>query len=621
MSSSNTPRDISDGTDREYTSFTDNLNRRKFLGATAGSLLLSSGLGTATATDDSGEGPVARDPTARGYGGAAASLDPRASQTAIDILGRGGNAIDAAIAASATLGVVRPYDGSIGGGGYMVIYLANQDETVTIDARSMAPKSFDPDEFIELPFSERVTGPLSSGVPGLVRGWETALLNYGTMHFQQLLQPAITIANDGFVADQAYVDRTENNAELFEQYISSADLYLTDDLAVPTVGDQIRNQDLARTYQMIYEDGPDVFYEGDIANVIVETLQNPPVAPDGDDQKIRAGEITVEDLAAYESRRYDPVVSSYRGYNLHGIGASSTGAATVGQVLNILEGYDIADFEREQALHYFLEASRIAFADREAFIGPSPDFPDAIPVSEYPIEGILSEEFAAERRELIDESAFEGDYSSGSPYEYQEGESPLGSGTAESDEPPETSTTHLSVSDSEGNIVSFTFTIVSIGGSGVAIPGYGFLANNVLIGSVPPAEPNDRGGRPYSNTAPTIVFGDGEPLLTVGSPGGANIISTVIQLLINTLDFGKGLPEAIASPRVSNTTPAIAGSAEDQIFDISTGTALEARGHGLSKVGAIGNANGIEFCDDSTVQAAAEPDRLGGGSAIVENTR
>lgn len=190
----------------------------------------------------------------------------------------------------------------------------------------------------------------------------------------------------------------------------------------------------------------------------------------------------------------------------------------------------------------------------------------------------------------------------------------------ESDDAPKISTTHLSISDSDGNIVSYTFTIVSIGGSGVAISGHGFLANNVLIGSVPPAEPGDRGGRPYSNTAPMIIFDDGEPIVTVGSPGGANIIATVIQLLINIADFGIGLPEAIASPRLSNTSPSVAGSAEAELVDSSIGTALEGRGHDLAEVGAIENANGIKFCSDGSVQTAAEPERLGGGSAVAETS-
>jgi gamma-glutamyltranspeptidase/glutathione hydrolase len=574
--------------------------------------------------------------TAMGHGGAAASLDPRASEVAIEILKRGGNAVDAGVAAAAMLGVVQPFTTGIGGGGFLVIYLAEQDETVTIDSRGMAPKEFKPERFQDLPIPERFTGPLAAGVPGLVHGWKTMLREYGSLPLSRLLQPAITTAQSGFRVDRAHAARVESQLEEFRCFTSTKEQFLTADCEAPNIGERVRNRELAQTYQKIAREGVEAFYEGDIAEAIVDAVMDPPVAPGC---KARPGKMTLADLAAYKARIHEPITVPYRGYDVVGMGMSTTGGVAVEEVLQILERFDLGT-SRERTLHYFLEASRIAFADRTKYIGTAWEWDPSVPLSEYPVERLTSEEYAAARRELIDATAAQDPYLPGDPCEYPDtAADPYPPGDAcesqstnslefarvshqdgrtatESKDVPQTSTTHLSVSDCDGNIVSYTSSIIFIGGSAVTVPEHGFLLNNVLVGAVPPAAPGDRGGRPYSNTSPTIVFDDGDPVLTVGSPGGADIIEAVLQVLINYLDFGMDLPRSVAAPRLSSTNANVT-SAANSALDPSVVNALETRGHELDEVGQIGEPTGIAFLPDGRVQAVADPVYQREGSALV----
>ena len=284
------------------------------------------------------------------------------------------------------------------------------------------------------------------------------------------------------------------------------------------------------------------------------------------------------------------------------------GGSTVGEALNILEGFDLSG-DRTLALHRFLEASKLAFADRNAFLGDS-DFVDV------PLAALLSDEFACQRRALISDTALPAPQPPGDP---AQGCAP-GDGTdgLESAEGP--STTHLTVSDRWGNVVSYTFTIEQTGGSGIVVPDRGFLLNNELTDFEPdpdhPANAPAGGKRPRSSMSPTIVLSDGEPVVALGSPGGARIITTVLQLLVNQVDFGMTLPEAIAAPRLSNLNGP-ATLAENAFLATPEADALEGRGHAFSGTGAIGNVTGVAFLPDGRVQAAAEPERLGGGSAMV----
>src|SRR5436190_2703943 len=488
---------------------------------------------------------------ATGTGGAAASVDRDATQAAINILSKGGNAIDAAVAANATLGVTEPYVAGLGGGGFMTIYLAKQHKLITVDGREKAPQAFQQDAFIDpntgqpIPFSpQRITSGMAVGVPGTLRQWSVALSHYGTKPLGRLLQPAIKIANQGFLVDQTFHDQTEQNRSRLDIFSSSRNYFLTPDRQSPPVGTLFRNPDLARTYEQIAADGPGAFYDGPIGAAVADTVQHPPVAPDANPAfEIRPGPMTSDDLRAYTAPLRDPTHVTYRGLDVYGMPPPSSGGSTVGEALNILEGFDMSTPDRALALHRYLESTRLAFADRNRWVG-DPDFFDV------PLDGLLSKDFPAERPCLIGPTAASSPVAPGDPSPPYNTTCSSGSAAA-STGTEGTSTNHLTVVDHQGNVVSYTSTIEQIAGSAIAVPGYGFLLNNELT-DFDPAPPSDGspdpnlpagGKRPRSSMAPTIVTSDGHPLLAVGSPGGSTIITTVLQILLNRVDFGMSLPQ------------------------------------------------------------------------------
>jgi len=543
----------------------------------------------------------AKQATAVGAGGAAASVDPIATMVAIDILRRGGNAIDAAVAAAAALGVVEPFSCGVGGGGFMVLYSARDGHVYTLDGRETAPAAFRPDTFIDpatgrpISFAEGVTSGLGVGVPGTPRVWEQALARFGTIPLAEALAPSIGIARGGFEVDQTFHDQVASNSSRFQDFSSTRALYLPDGQA-PAVGSIFRNPDLARTYQQLAGHGMAAFYGGDVASAIVTTVQHPPLVP-GVTRIVRPGLMTAQDLAAYRAILRAPTDVHYRGYEVFSMGPPSSGGSTVGEALKILEGYNLGSLSRAEALYLMLEASKLAFADRNRYLG-DPDFVNV------PLQGLLSDGYAAQRRALIGATALTVPGPPGDPTPFN----------------PASSTTHLTVSDRFGNVVSYTFTIEQIGGSGIVVPGNGFLLNNELtdFNFVPGTANSPAGGkRPRSSMAPTIVLQDGKPLLALGSPGGATIITTVLQLLLERLDLGRTLPGAIATARLSQRNSATT-QAEPAFLATPERTALVARGEAFSSTPEIGAATGIEFLTGGLVLAAAEPVRRGGGSAMVE---
>lgn len=559
--------------------------------------------------------PIDKQPTATGYGGAVASLDPYASQAGLEILRRGGNAVDAAIATSAALGVTRPYDGSIGGGGFLVIYSAKTRKVTTIDTREAAPAAATPDLFIDpatgqtIPFTERRVSGLSIGVPGVVSGWERALSKYGTMPLRRVLKPATDLAEDGFVVDQEYQNRTQSNLAILRDFTSSRDTFLTEDGQAPQAGTVFRNKELARTYKLLSAKGASAFYKGEIADAIADTVAEPPVVP-GSTRNVRKGSMNTSDLRNYRALEKAPTEVRYRGVKVHGMSPPSSGGSTVGEALNILEGYDLKNMPRGEALHRLIESSALSFADRNAYIGDNR-------YVDVPLTGLLSQGYADERRKLIGSQSAVKPVPAGNPWPYNGGNGkPRTGGTGDVDG----STTHLTTADRYGNVVAYTFTLEQISGSGIAVPGYGFLLNNELTDFS--ADPNDPanapagGKRPRSSMTPTIVTKDGRPLLATGSPGSAVIITSVLQVLVNHLDFGMSLPEAIAAPRLSNTNSATT-TAEQGLVQSPEGDALRGLGHQFTQTGTLGNMTGVAFLRDGRLQAAAEPVRLGGGSAVV----
>jgi gamma-glutamyltranspeptidase / glutathione hydrolase len=568
----------------------------------ATALLLGGG---ASAGVGSGSGP----PTSVGTGGAAASVERLATQAAIDTLKADGNAVDAAVAAAAVLGVTEPFSSGIGGGGFMVLRAA-EGKVTTVDGRETAAAAMTPTSFWEngapLPFNDARYSGMSVGVPGTLATWAKALDEYGTMSLARTLRAGIRVASDGFVVDQTFFDQTNQNLDYFDDIPATAALYLDPDGTPRDVGSVFRNPDLAATYRRIAREGPKAFYRGSLAAAIVDTVQHPQVSPTAN-HTWRPGVMTTQDLRKYRTIEREPTHVRYRGLDVYSMGPPSSGGSTVGEALNILEGFRLSTMTRDEALHYVLEASRYSFADRNAYLADPKYF-------DVPLSGLLSKDYAATRRALITGTAATSPVAPGDPAPFVEGEA---SETALQSE----TTTHLTTSDRWGNVVSYTFTIESTGGSGLVVPGTGVLLNNELtdFNFDSTTHPNrvEGGKRPRSSISPTIVLRHHKPFLALGSPGGSTIITTVLQILVDRLDLAMTLPDAIVDPRASQRNTAQT-SAEPAFLASPLRALLEARGHSFVNGGEIGAATGIEFLRHRRVLAAAEPVRRGGGSAMVE---
>jgi gamma-glutamyltranspeptidase/glutathione hydrolase len=564
-----------------------------------------------------GAGAQEKTPTARGTGGAAASVDKLATDAAVRSLSQGGNAVDAAVAAAGVLGVVEPFSCGIGGGGFMVIRTP-KGKVTTIDGRETAPQTMKSDVFIDpatgqlLPFNDARFSGLSAGVPGTPATWSKALREYGTTSLRQALKPGIDVATSGYKVDQTFFNQVNDVRTWFDDVPSTAKLYLDADGTPKDVGTTITNPDMAKTYGIIGRKGTRRgFYRGDVAKATAEAAAHPPIAADAD-HRWRDGLMATSDLRRYRAPERDPVVSGYRGYTVYGMGPPSSGGSTVAEALNILGGYSPTT-DKVTTYHRMLEASRYSFADRNAYLA-DPAFFDV------PLEGLTSLGYAAERRGLIGPRAATGTVPAGDPYPYQHSGHAKGQTSATISHPRQ-STTHLTVVDKRGMMVSYTFTIESIGGNAVTVPGYGFLLNNELTDfNFTPPSPNlpDGGKRPRSSMAPTIIEKDGKPFMAVGSPGGSTIIGTVLEILANRFDLGESLPDAIAAPRAveRNSIPA---QAEQAFIDSPAGQGLMGLGHQFAPPappGEIGAATGIEV-HGPEMTAAAEPQRRGVGSAGV----
>lgn len=566
------------------------------------------------------QGPTGPQAVAVGTGGAVASVDPDATAAGVAVLRSGGNAVDAAVTVAATLGVTEPYVAGVGGGGFFVFYDARTGQVHTLDGRETAPARMRSDSFLDpatgapLPFATAVASGLSVGVPGNLLTWQEALSRWGTTSLPQALKPAEQVARRGFVVDQTFHDQTAQNAAKFGMFTSSA-MWLPGG-APPAVGSVFRNPDLAATYRQIERQGPAALYRGDIGRDLVRTVQNPPLV--AGTPAVPRGLMDVSDLAAYTAPLRAPTHVSYRGLDVYSMAPPSSGGSTVGEALNILSRFDLAHMSRTQVLHHYLEASRLSFADRNRWVGDA----DQVDV---PLDELLSNGFAGERACQIDPtSTLTSPVAPGAPDGQYSSECPTAA-VSDAREPVEgTSTNHFVVSDRWGNVVSYTNTIEQLAGSGITVPGRGFLLNNELTdfnftpiaAGVPDPNLPAAGKRPRSSMSPTIVLRDGRPWLAVGSPGGATIITTVLQTLVNRIDLDMSLPEAIAAPRASQRNAAQT-EAEPGFLAQSERGGLEALGQSFRTNPEIGAAAGLEFLGDGVVQAAAEPVRRGGGAAGV----
>jgi gamma-glutamyltranspeptidase / glutathione hydrolase len=532
---------------------------------------------------------------ALGPNGMFASQEAKATRIGVEILEKGGNAVDAAVAVGFALAVTLPRAGNLGGGGFMLVHLAERDETVAIDYRETAPAAATRDMFLDEkgepdPRKSRDSG-LSVGVPGTVRGLALAHERYGSGQFTlaDLIAPAERLAQDGITVEDDLADSLPQAAGRLGRFPSTRAVFFKGDQPFGR-GERLLQADLANTLAAIAQEGPDAFYKGDIAKNIAAAVQ------------AAGGLMTVQDLGAYEAVIRQPVRGTYRGHDIVSMPPPSSGGVHLIQILNILEGFDLPSLGAgsADAVHLLAEAMKPAYADRATWLGD----PERVKV---PVRGLTAKRYAEQQRAAID-------LNRARPADEIKAGDPL---PHEADQ-----TTHFSVVDRHGNAVANTYTLNFSYGLGLVAEGTGVLLNNEmddfsakagaqnaygLVGgdtnSVAP------GARPLSSMTPTFVFRDGRLLLVTGSPGGSRIISTVLQVIVNVLDFRMNLAEAVAAPRVHHQWRPDALLVETGLSP-DTLHLLRERGHKVVVGSTSGSANSILIAPEGRL-GAADPRQRG----------
>jgi gamma-glutamyltranspeptidase/glutathione hydrolase len=544
--------------------------------------------------------------------GVVAVSHPAAAAAGARMLAAGGNAIDAAAAVQFALNVVEPQSSGIGGGAFMLVHLAKANETFIVDSRERAPMKasagmFAPDG-LPMSFPLASTSGLAVGVPGTVRGVDTALKRWGTKTLADTLAPAIELAERGFRVNRFLAADIANDGGRTQRHPETAAIFRPGGVPLAE-GDWLVQPELAGTLKRIAAKGADTFYRGEIARAIVKAQQRTR-SELGDAGK---GRMTLADLAQYRVALRAPLIGRYRGWTLAGMPPPSSGGLTLLQMLGLLERFPLGDaaqgygFGSPKTLHAMIEAMRLAFADRAVWIGDD----DAAPV---PRHGLLHPEYLAARAALIKAGRRMETPQAGDPAPWEPAAVPPAPSRIREESPH---TTHFSIVDRWGNVVSVTSTIEFTWGSGITVPGYGFLLNNELtdFNFLPAADAaagnpgaNDvaPGKRPRSSMAPTLLFRDGKPVAAYGSPGGATIINSVLNVTLNIVDHGMTMQQAIDAPRLSVTHAAGKVSCEGgrdfmrPRFGIAVQDALRSQGHaGLGETGTdacketIGSVQGI----------------------------
>jgi gamma-glutamyltranspeptidase/glutathione hydrolase len=536
----------------------------------------------------------------RGKNGVVASSSAIASEVGIEILRKGGNAVDAAIATAFAMAVTWPSAGNIGGGGFLVYHGAD-GTTTTFDFREKAPlaatKTMYLDENGEVRDNSNHDGILAVGVPGTVAGLELAHQRLGSMEWAELLQPAIDIARNGMPISWHLHDAFKGYQDEWNLYPSSAKIFLHADGSFYQPDDLWVQPDLANTLERIQKNGRDGFYKGRTADLIADFM-----AANG-------GIITREDLARYEAIERKPIRGTYRGYEIVSMPPPSSGGVVLVQMLNILEGFDLREIGHNSALylHLLTEAMRRAYADRANFLG-DPDFNEDMPVTL-----LTSKDHANKQTATIDlEKASPSD-----PAKFAE--------IYESAE-----TTHFSVADKSGNMVSLTYTLEHSYGSKIVVDGAGFLLNNEMgdfnarpgvttasgwIGTVPNQIRPEQ--RMLSSMTPTIVAKDGVPLFATGTPGGKTIINTTMQTILNVIDHDMNIARAIAAPRIHHQWLPDTTDMERDSFSPDTVRLYEQRGHTIDPTGSIGSAMGVYRDPETGILSGAADPRAEDGGAVA----
>ncbi len=554
--------------------------------------------------------------------GMVATSSHHATMAGLETLRGGGNAFDAMAVVQFVLSVAEPHASGIGGGLFIMMYDAESGEVVNIDGREEAPRAFHPDAFRDedgeiIPYRRRTTGGNAVGVPGTLAATSYLLEHYGTLSLEEALQPAIRLARDGYRVTAPFARNLRQHRDRLRHYPESIRLFSGDDGEPLGAGDLFRNPEFAATLELIAEHGIEVFYEGELADEIVDTVRSDPHRP---------GVLAKEDLANYRPVRREPVSVDYRGYDVYGANMPTSGGTTLALMLNILEATDFAEkpYGSAASIHLMAEAQNLAFADRNRYMGDA-DFADV------PVNGLLDKNYARTRAERIEpEKSLSPPLDPGKPAGAPEARS----GRINVEEG--LSTTHFSIVDRDRNVVSVTSTIEQHFGSALVVPGRGFLLNNELTdfdadayddgGNLVPNAPEgerrkrrtalgeaaetEGGKRPRSSMTPTLVLREGEPRLALGSPGGSRIIGLTLNALVNIIDHDMDPQTAVNAPRVIARNGPV--ELEAPLYrDRSLRESLEARGFEVSDIGASGSVQMIRITPDDWLMGAGDPRREG----------
>lgn len=531
--------------------------------------------------------------------GMVSAANELASKAGVEIMQKGGNAIDAAVATALALNVVEFNASGIGGGGFMTIRFGKTGETICLDYRETAPQSATKDMYAsEQSKKEKwsVYGGKSVGVPGWLKGMTHALDKYGTMKFSEVAAPAIRLAEEGFAVAPMQNGIIADNYETLVKF-SGAELPFFEDELPIEAGRVLKQPALAKLFRLIGETGPDVFYKGEVADAVVAAVAR------------TGGKMSKEDLANYKMYDRTPITGTYRGYRIYSMPPSSSGGTHIVQLLNIMENFDVKAMKPGSAkfAHAWAEATKLAFADRGKYMADTA-------FVKVPLDGLQSKAYAKELAARIDMKKVGDKVGAGDPWKYDKGRNTAylaGHGSERQ------STSSFSVVDQQGNIVTSTNTINYFCGSSVYVPEYGFLLNDEMDdfaqdpNSVNAPEP---GKRPLSSMSPTIVLDpQGQPFMSIGAAGATRIITAVAQIIMNVIDHGMKMDEAIEQGRFHNQSGTLLRVDEGRMKD-TTVTLLEMEGYKVEQVGpgTLGTAQGILFDKEKgQMNGGADSRRLG----------
>ncbi len=532
--------------------------------------------------------------------GMVSSAHELASRAGVEIMEKGGNAIDAAIATMLALNVVEPNASGIGGGGFMTIRFAETGEVVALDYRETAPASATKDMFASdysRQTRDSLSGGKSVGVPGIVLGIFTALERYGTMSFAKVAEPAIRLAEEGFEVHRMQTGIIADNYEKLSKY-NLETRFMPDGLPAET-GTILKQPELAKAFRMIAKDGSDAFYKGPVGEAVVVAVNR------------TGGNMTMEDLSGYEVLVHEPIKGSYRGYSIYSTPPASSGGTHIVQLLNIMERYPVYEWRHNSAeyLHHLAEAMKLIFADRQKYMADTA-------FVKVPLVGLVSKEYAKLLTSKIKPDAVMTEVPYDDPWPFNIGEKSVYLGGGDN---THNSTSSFSVVDVAGNIVASTNTVNFFFGSGVVVPEYGIVLNNEMDDfAKDPASVNapEPGKRPLSSMSPTVVLNpEGKPFMTLGAAGATRIIATIAQIIMNVVDFGMPMDEAIEQARVFNF--ASGGQAGQFLMEEGVAgevvQALGALGHDIQvRPRGIGTAQGILIDHEiERMNGGADSRRLG----------